>query len=154
MLKVTRDERGSGLAVRFSGTIDETTDFAKLIGPVETELRVNCKEVVRINSAGVRSWIVYFQELADRHVKLRFQECSPPIVEQVNFMMNFCAGSAIESVCVPYLCDACKRQFVIVLSVDDLRVLGTRLPQVACPKCGGSALFDEMEEEYLAFTRR
>lgn len=136
------------------GVVDETADFPNLVGPVEGTLRVNCKEIARINSVGVKNWIKYFQELSKAKVKLIFAECSTSITEQLNLIANFTAGGTVESVYVPYACTNCKNEMIALFSTETLREKDLDLPEITCSKCGSPAVFDDLEEEYFHFLDR
>ena len=158
MLKVNQARKDNILSLRLEGTIDEDDDFTQVFGPqspaLPGEIHVHCKDVSRINSSGVRSWIAYFQEFANRQVKLKFSECSPAITEQLSLIKNFNCGGLVESVYAPYACSKCHRQFVTLFKVDDLKGSWKNLPQATCPSCGGKAEFDDIPAEYFGFLAR
>src|SRR3954452_12657294 len=111
-----------------AGTIDEYTNFEELIGPPASEFIVNCKEIPRINSVGVKAWIKYFQTCQASGTKLRFTECSTAIVEQVNLISNFTCGGVVESIFVPFSCTSCKTELVGLFKTEDLKKQGLKLP--------------------------
>lgn len=86
--------------VLVSGIIDEQANFSQ-IGPLSGDVEFSCKEVSKINSNGVKSWISYFTNLSSQ-VNLSFSNLSPVLVEQLNSLTNFCAGSRVESLMVPF----------------------------------------------------
>jgi anti-anti-sigma regulatory factor len=154
MIQVDKESKGSLLIVRISGSIEESVNFDQLIGPVPAELEVNCKEVIRINSVAVKAWIKYFQNLQTKGTKLRFVECSPAIVEQLNLISNFASGGQVESIYVPFTCTVCKNELVGLFKTTHLKQIQYKLPAVKCPKCGGPAEFDDIEEEFFGFLMR
>src|SRR4051794_15688471 len=102
VLDLTKDLKNDVLYVKLSGTIDERSDIDVAIGKTPSKLIINCKELVRINSHGVRVWVKFFQKLTENGVQVTFQECSPVIVQQLNLIGNFIPKTAvIESVCAP-----------------------------------------------------
>ena len=149
MINVTKETAGSALIVRLSGSIEENVNFEQLIGPPPGELRVNCKGVTRINSVGVKSWIKYFQTLQAKSVKLTFDECSTAIVEQMNLISNFGCGGTVESIYVPFSCGNCKSELLGLFKVEALKKINFQIPDLKCSKCGGSAAFDDIPEEYF-----
>lgn len=151
MLNVVKEQQGQVLVVRLTGTIEESVDFEQLIGPVSGELVINCKGVPRINSVGVKAWIRYFQAASQKGVKLRFQECSTAIVEQMNLISNFICGGEVESIFVPFCCEDCKGELVGLFKTADLKKINFELPELKCTKCGGKAVFDDIPEEYFNF---
>lgn len=154
MVKVAKEQQGNALVVRLSGSIEESVNLEELVGQTPGEVIVNCKEITRINSVGVKGWIKYFSSLQAKGVKLTFQECSTAIVEQINLISNFICGGTVESVFVPFACSNCKSELIALFKVADLKAGDLNLPELKCTKCGGKAVFDDIEEEYFAFLDR
>lgn len=154
MVNVVKEQKGNALVVRLTGSIEETVNFDQLIGPPPAELWVNCKEVPRINSVGVKGWIKYFQAATAKGTKLKLMECSTSIVEQINLISNFTCGGTVESIFVPFSCTGCKTELVGLFKCDDLKRLQLKLPELKCSKCGGKAVFDDIPEEYFGFLMR
>src|SRR3954471_21064768 len=140
MLNVIKEQNGSILTVRLAGSIEESVNFDQLIGPPPAELWVNCKEIPRINSVGVKAWIKYFQGAQAKGTKLRFLECSTAIVEQINLISNFTCGGQVDSIFVPFSCTSCKSELVGLFKCEDLKKLQLKLPDLKCSKCGGKAV--------------
>ena len=152
MLNVVKEKKGNALLLILTGSIEESVDFAKLFGDVAgPEVVVNSKGVARINSVGVKSWIKYFQTLAQKGIKLRWIECSTAIVEQLNLISNFSCGGVVESIFVPFSCTKCRSELVGLFGTDALKKSNFNLPELKCSKCGGKAEFDDIPEEYFNF---
>jgi anti-anti-sigma regulatory factor len=151
MLNVTKEKAGAGILVRLSGSIEESANFEQLIGPAAAELTVNCKDIPRINSVGVKAWIKYFQGVQSKGTKLKFVECSTAIVEQINLISNFTCGGTVESIYVPFACEKCRTELIGMFKTEDLKKMNFQLPALKCSKCGGQAVFDDIPEEYLGF---
>ncbi len=154
MLNVVKEQKGSAVLVRLSGSVEESVNFDQLIGPPPAELIVSCKEIPRINSVGVKAWIKYFQTAQAKGTKLTFIECSTAIVEQINLISNFNCGGTIESIYVPFACTSCKSELVGLFKTADLKRLNLKLPELKCSKCSGKAVFDDIPEEYFGFLTR
>ncbi len=154
VVNVVKETKGNVLLVRLAGSIEESVNFDTLIGPVPAELHVNCKEVPRINSVGVKAWIKFFQAATAKGTKLRFLECSTAIVEQINLISNFTCGGVVESLYVPFSCANCKSELVGLFKADDIKKLQFNLPDLKCSKCAGKAAFDDIPEEYFGFLMR
>jgi hypothetical protein len=154
VVNVSKEQKGATLVVRLSGSIEENVNFDQLLGPPSAEIHVVCKEVTRINSVGVKAWIRYFQAAQAKGSKLRFQECSTAIVEQINLISNFTAGGLVESIYVPFSCLGCKSELVGLFKTEDLKKMKFQLPELKCTKCGGKATFDDIPEEYFGFLMR
>lgn len=151
MLNVTKEQVGNTLVVRLSGSIEESANFDKLIGAPPAALTVNCKDVPRINSVGVKAWIKYFQQAQAKGTQLKFVECSTAIVEQVNLISNFVCGGTVESIYVPFACEKCRTELIGLFKTEDLKKMNFNLPDLKCSKCGGKTVFDDIPEEYLGF---
>ena len=154
MVNIVKEQKGTALSIRLSGSIEESVNFDQLIGVPPAELWVNCKEVPRINSVGVKAWIKYFQSAQAKGTKLKFLECSTAIVEQINLISNFTCGGAVESIFVPFSCTGCKSELVGLFKCEDLKKLQLQLPELKCSKCGGKTVFDDIPEEYFGFLMR
>jgi anti-anti-sigma regulatory factor len=154
VLNVVKEQKGSAVLVRLSGSVEESVNFDQLIGPPPAELIVSCKEIPRINSVGVKAWIKYFQTAQAKGTKLTFIECSTAIVEQINLISNFNCGGTIESIYVPFACTSCKSELVGLFKTADLKRLNLKLPELKCSKCSGKAVFDDIPEEYFGFLTR
>ncbi len=154
MINIVKEQNGGTLTVRLVGSIEESVNFDEMIGATSQELVVNTKEVSRINSVGVKGWIKYFQSLKAKGTQLRFVECSTAIVEQINLISNFTCGGTVESIYVPFACESCKSELVGLFRAADLKKSGMNIPSVKCTKCGGTAEFDDIPEEYLGFLDR
>lgn len=153
MLNITKEKKGNVLVIRLQGPIEESVNFDKLIGPPPAELHVVCKDVPRINSVGVKSWIKYFRGAEAKGTKVRLLECSTAIVEQICMIFDFAAGSTIESIYLPFACEKCKTELVGLFKTTDLKLMKLKIPDAECTKCGGRAVFDDIEE-YLSFLNR
>lgn len=151
MVNIVKEQKGDVLVVKLSGSIEESIDFDKLIGPTPKEVHVSTKAVPRINSVGVKAWIKYFQGLGAKGVKIVLFECSMAIVEQINLISNFRCGGTVTSLYVPYLCQNCGAESAAPYSTEQLQKLNFQIPDAKCPKCGGKATFDDISEEYFYF---
>lgn len=154
MVNVVKTQQGTVLLVRISGSIEESVNFDQLIGPPPAELHVNCKEIPRINSVGVKAWIKYFQAAQAKGTKIKFIECSSAIVDQFNLISNFSAGGTVESIYVPFSCSSCKTELMGLFKTEDLKKLNFEIPELKCSKCGNKAVFDDIPEEYFGFLMR
>jgi DNA-directed RNA polymerase subunit RPC12/RpoP/anti-anti-sigma regulatory factor len=154
VVNVTKEQKGNALVVKISGSIEETVNFDTLIGTPPAEMEINCKEIPRINSVGVKGWIKYFQGCQAKGTKLKFVECSTAIVEQVNLISNFTCGGQVDSIYVPFSCTSCKTELLGLFKADDLKKLQMKLPDLKCTKCGNKAVFDDIPEEYFGFLMR
>jgi anti-anti-sigma regulatory factor len=138
VVNINKELKESILYVRLSGSIEESVNFDELVGPPPGEMVVNTKEVPRINSVGVKAWIKYFQSCQTKGTRLRFEECSTAIVEQVNLISNF-------------VCSSCHSELVGLFRAEDLVKMKFVMPELNCSKCGEKAIFDDIPEEFFGF---
>ena len=89
-----------------------------------------------------------------KKVKIKFQEVSTALVEQINLISNFTAGGEVESIFVPFSCTGCKSELAGLFKAVDLKKQQLKLPELKCQKCGGKAVFDDIPEEYFGFLMR
>lgn len=151
MLKVQREKNESGLVLKLSGVLEESLILDDIFGPPEPEMNVFCKEVLRINSVGVKAWIKYFQKAASLGSKLKFHECSPTIVEQINNISNFTCGGDVVSMCLPFICENCGVEYTISYRTDEVKAANFEIIAPKCTKCGGNVVFDDIPEEFFSF---
>jgi len=155
MLNIIKERVGDTLSVRLAGSfVGECVNLESLIGPTPAHLRVNCKNLVRLNSNGVRAWIRFFDTVRERGTRVYFTECSPAVVDKMNSFLNFSCGAKVESIYVPYHCGGCKRELIGLFSVEELKRSGMRMPGLKCPSCGMNAEFDDLADEYFRFMER
>ncbi len=154
MVNVTKEQKGNLLAIRLVGSIEETVNFDDLLGVPSGDIEINCKEIPRINSVGVKAWIKYFQGCQAKGIKISFIECSTAIVEQINLISNFTCGGSVESIFVPFSCTQCKSELVGLFKTEDLKKMELKIPDLKCSKCGNKAVFDDIPEEFFGFLVR
>ena len=154
LLKVAKQQKDAVLFIEISGVVDETSAFEQL-GPIQVSaLRIRCMGVTRINSAGVRLWIKYFQDLKSRNMQITLVDCASVLVEQMNIIVNFAAGMAVESIMMPYSCSKCGECFQVAGKVSDIKAKNYEIQAEKCPKCGSSGSFDDLPDEYFHFMMR
>lgn len=141
----------SGSTVYLKGIIDENSNFESCFKDVHGLIEINCKEVTKINSAGVKSWINFFTFLSKK-TRVTFTEMSVVLVEQLNSLSNFSGGGTVESIAVPYICTnkSCRKEFQKFSKVLTLKKTN-EIVNTECPYCKSQGEFDDLPEEYLAF---
>jgi anti-anti-sigma regulatory factor len=154
MFQIRKAVTGGIPVFYLSGEIDETVKLQEQLQFSESEVVFNVRDVIRINSAGVRGWIHYFETLQRNQVQFSFVECSPAIVDQMNLISNFLANGKAISIAVPFSCQSCSYEFIEFFSISSLIQSHPKEPTAQCAKCGGESLLDEIKEEYLGFLNR
>lgn len=140
-----------GTGYTLAGVIDETVNFASSFPGSESSMTLNCKEVSRINSVGIKLWREHFQKVRQAGGALKFKELSPPLVSTLNYLSDFIEKKEIESICAPFLCSKCNAITLQTLTLDQAKKYLSSQPKVACNQCKTDAEFDEIPEEYFAF---
>ena len=149
--QIDTHDRGSHQVFTLSGVIDENADLAP-IASIAIDTEINLKEIRRINSFGVRSWIDAIRRVP-AGVTLTFVECPPPVVDQCNMVTGFLGGGVIKSFYAPMTCEECDEQHNQLFDTQDCRQRGGKLPRTPCPRCGRDMEVDDLEEQYLLFVR-
>jgi anti-anti-sigma regulatory factor/DNA-directed RNA polymerase subunit RPC12/RpoP len=155
MLNIIKERVGDTLSIRLNGSfVGECVNLETLVGPTPAHLRVCCKNLVRLNSNGVRAWMKFFQTVQQRGTKVTLAECSPAVVDKMNAFRNFSCGAKVESIYVPYYCAGCKRELVGLFGTEELARTQMRMPNLKCPSCGIEAEFDDLPDQYFGFIER
>ncbi|MGZ3688323.1 MAG: hypothetical protein ACXWPM_09375 [Bdellovibrionota bacterium] len=145
---------------KVSGVVDEDTDFgviAKVLGPGPATLHFDLGGITRINSCGVREWLLLLEKLgADR--KLVIETVSLILIEQANMIPNLLGkkGTPVLSFQAPYRCNSCNKEVTTLLRPEHVRKPDGSFaaPEMKCPTCSKTLEFDWMEEEFFNFLRR
>jgi len=140
--------KGDSKIVMLRGSIDEDTDFGP-IGKLGDSLTFNFKGIDSINSLGVRAWVNFVKSMSDKEIF--FEECPTIIVRQMNMIPSFLSGAKVLSVYVPYVCDSCDTENLVLVQNDQFEAV----PETAaCENCKkGEMEFDGQPEQYFAFTK-
>ena len=142
------------------GVLDEEsppilTELAAVIGSTP-RLRIDTGGIRRVNSLGVRAWVDFMKHLhTEVHGRqVSFLRCSPSFVDQLNTVVDFRGGAAVESFLAPYVCESSGNVFYEELTVgkdvrkgSDYGVLARR----PCNECPEPLVFDDLPERYLHF---
>lgn len=138
------------VVVQLPEVIDERVDFVKVIGKSMPDMLIDCSQLKRINSVGVRNLKIALNRLRIDGSKLTFVGISPPLTEAMDFVSNLIPEEAtIESIYLPYCCTGCGLQFQELNPYAGLSARRDQLMTAVCPKCGKSAEFDNLPEIYF-----
>lgn len=149
--KVKFDKRRSeagGTVIEIEGTIDEDTSFEPIMnlsGPVT----FNFKELKGINSCGIRNWVNYLKALGN--ITIHYEQCPPLVVRQMNMVPSFLGNAEVDSVFVPYVCDECEKEQMVLASAKEFQ---GGIKEVFPCDCGdGEMELDGHPKQYFAFTK-
>lgn len=143
------DEDGT---VNLKGDITETANFNALLALIDGSVEFNLSGIARINSTGVREWIHFIRAAAEHTDHLSLSRCSIAIVQQLNMIANFAGGGTVTSVEAPFFCPSCDLDLNVLVDVTEGPVAVDNL-EVQCPHCQAAMEFDDLPDEYFAFTQ-
>lgn len=153
---------GNAVLLEMGGSIDENAAFNRIEIGKARDLVVDLEKVTRINSVGIRSWMIWFNANA-RGKNLTFRSCPSIVVNQFNLVMEFLPSDArVESIFVPYYCENCDHQDAIILKEGSGFRFATadapaqtHLPvNTPCPRCGETMEPDINLQSYFGFLKR
>ena len=137
--------------VKLSGVIDEDNELNELVDKITgTTAVIDLGDIERINSCGVRDWVNWLGKIED-HASVVLVESSPAIVAQINLVNNFTGTGVVKSFYVPYFCDVCDEEKVLLVEANDMGPPPHEPPVCRCDECEGVMEFDDMPDSYFAF---
>lgn len=152
-LTIELREADSGYVARLKGRIDERALLVGLAGRVRESLVMDLGGVVFINSVGVREWIKMMRQLAERGVRVRFDHCPEPLVQQMNMIVEARGRAQVTSFYAPYQCIECGYEGSMCIDVSRHReqLRAREAPAMSCPECAGAMELSEIPERYFLF---
>ena len=148
VLQIAKTDNPDHLHLKLSGIINEEAQlgFFKEL-PGGKKVVINTKEVARINSCGVREWILALKSVP-QGLEIVYEECSPAFMDQVNMITNFASGGTIKSLYIPYVCGSCDKKSEELCDLEaNMTADGLELPEVKCPGCQNAMeLADDPEQ--------
>lgn len=138
-----------GNKASLSGTLDEhalLSTLEPLTGPVV----INWKGVNRLNSCGVRDWIILTRKL--KGATLTYEECPMVVIKQLNAVPDFQAKAKVSSFFAPYFCEDCDQESLALLQTAQVK--DGVAPAVACQTCKKPMNFDAIPNQYFGFMKR
>ena len=140
------------LRVYLQGAFNEWTDFSGLERLAAPRLDFDAAGVRHVNSHGARLWTSSLERV-DRVDRYTFSRCSPPFVWQASQVGNFLGRGEVLSFAAPYRCEQCDHDETRLLQNAAIgpALAAHEPPRFRCPECGGTLVFDEIPERYLAF---
>lgn len=116
VFRSTQSVAGGKLRLTFEGPIDEEASLPEVAKDV-AELTIDLQFVKSINSYGIREWLNWIKPISER-TKIEFINCPKSIVLQFNTVEGFLpAHATVASFYVPYFCETCDRDRVILFTI-------------------------------------
>jgi anti-anti-sigma regulatory factor len=158
--RVELEAQKEGLIFRPVGEITEDTNFGQILQTLQNHLS-NAKQlyfdlssVSRINSCGVREWILFLERIQNR-IPTAFTMVNEFFVDQASVVPTLLGkrGTPVLQFHAPYRCTSCNRRVPRILKSHEVPIEEPKAPGSRCEKCGSALEFDAIEEEYFAFLR-
>lgn len=151
-LVATIESRRSGARlIKFAGALDERNELGELTEKVPAgSTLINLSGIDSINSIGSRDWINWLSSLEARGINPVLIACSPAVVAQLNRIKNFAGNCVVKSFQVPYHCDACDVDKLLLVHISELEP-PYEAPVCTCDGCGAAMAFTEDADSYFAF---
>jgi hypothetical protein len=143
---------GGKTRVLLRGVIDEDTEFEGL-KKIGTPLIINFNGITSINSCGIRTWVNFMKDL--QSTEISYEECPALIVRQMNMVPSFMGHAKVESVFVPYVCEACEAEKMLLIASDKFQNGNPEIPEtMKCESCGdGEMELDGNPKQYFSFAK-
>jgi hypothetical protein len=130
------------------GEVNELSDFERLRTRIPRTFDFDLSGILRLNSAGIRSWIDFLRAMSPE-TSYQMVRCSVPFIVQAAMMPGMRGRGTIASFFAPYRCEDCDRESERLFQTAAFGAAHT-MPQFACP-CGGVLVFDDLEDRFLSF---
>lgn len=151
MFHINKDDKSVPPKLILSGIIDEAADLSPLLEGNPRALHLDCRNVSRINSIGVKLWREFFGRYRKGGGRAHFFNLSPALVSPLNYLSDFAQKDEIRSICVPFMCLSCEKTTIATYTTDELTKLNLNLTPPPCAACGAKTEMDEIPEEYFSF---
>lgn len=154
-LKIQQQDREDTGHFILSGSIDDLSDFKQIASSSSTEITLDLGDIEDINSYGVKIWSQCLLQIKNK--KIAYKNCRPPIIRQLNVVINLRKNVQILSFYVPFECTSCLIETEIlyqsstILSIGLDRFLTENIQQVNCSRCAGTMEFMDDETAYFKF---
>lgn len=143
-MTITVNKVQNTMQVQLGGRVDETAIFPKIEDGDISSVVIDLDGIESISSAGVRRWVSWIWNLEKQFpsATITLTRCQVPMVHQITTFRKFLpAKSVIDSLYIPYYCDACGADASILFDRVTLEKDGIYLPEllqnkvVDCPTC-------------------
>jgi hypothetical protein len=141
-------------AVSLSGVIDEHNGLTQITAQLADAegLLIFLGGIRRINSVGVRDWVLWLNPLRKRYKTLTLVDCPTAIMNEINLVKNFAQGMIVTTFEAPYYCDRCDTESGHTLDARDMvRDTVRTAPKFPCSKPACDNGLDDDPESYFAF---
>lgn len=137
-----------------TGQINEFADFTDLLAAPEATIILDLSGIQRINSYGIKKWILLLNQLAGKTVIL--QNCPICFVEQISLVPGMLGHGVVNNFFLPYWCPQCEKECAVAVSYDETRKTGfldTLEGSLKCEACEQNLTFYDDIEIFFDFLR-
>ncbi len=138
--------------VLLDGVIDELSDFSPIVKSTVNPVVFNLEGIQRINSYGIKNWILMLSELKERDIV--YQNCPVCIIEQINLVPDIRGNAKIDSFFLPFFCPDCEEEVNIKINFDATQKASffeTLDDSYDCEDCGCKMEFYDDVDLYFDF---
>jgi hypothetical protein len=149
------------IVVTLKGALNANTEFPKLTKDNANEILIDMDGVSYINSGGIKSWFVWFQDINQSLTgyPITFVKMPALSVRQAASIRGFIPqGSKVNSFYVPYFCESCNNNSSVLYKngenwdsnwsrEDKIK----KISESRCPKCNSVVEIDAIPEHYTDF---
>jgi len=148
----------SWVGLRLEGIIDEQSRLDIIVDRLrpyaaQATLVIDMGGVTRLNSVGVRDWVLALREMRQLFPAVQLMDCTPPVMNEVNFVRNFSEGTVIASFQAPLFCTRCSKESFSTMDVyhpeDGSQIKS--LPVFSCERTDCENALDDDESSFLTF---
>ena len=136
-----------------SGTIDETFFEITNSIPITGAVNFNLKNLVSINSTGIREWIKLMQKM--KEAKIQLFECPKVFIDQANMVLGFIPSNAkVMSFYVPYFNEKTETEKNVLFVFNEHYSAGQLHPlKKVFDEAGVEMEIDIVEAKYFKFIK-
>lgn len=161
-IECSQDDGDKSLLCRLQGEITEAVDLKPLESyisehsPQIATIRFDLGSVSRINSYGVRNWLILLRSIPGQ-IPVEFEFVSEPLMEQACMLPDFLSRdvSRVKSFFAPFFCKKCNTTTRALVSMEEFRRDTSIVDrEFRCPDCKAVLQFDGLLDEYEPLLRQ
>jgi hypothetical protein len=144
------------LEIQVAGTINEDARFDTLDMSNSKTVNIDLKDIVAINSCGVREWVKWIDSIP-KGTSIQYRNVPSAIIDQMNMIFGFLPENArVDSFFVPYYCESCLLVTPLLINIQkDSDVSHLKIEDsIPCQKCKNPAELDILGAKYFKFLKK
>ena len=146
--KVEKKDTCTTVFLRGDLVNDVKPSFESLEVLFETrELIFDCEGLGKINSIGVRHWLMFLDRISKAH-DFRFRSCREGFMDTAIMIPGFTRNRPIDSFYTVMACGGCANEKSILVKVKKKKAV--RPEAITCEKCGNAMETSENFDDHLA----